>query len=67
MAETSSKLEAETGPAAAKQWESESTALANVFRRSPDGGLEAWLVVLGSMVVLIHTWGLANSFGIFQT
>ncbi|ORY70267.1 major facilitator superfamily domain-containing protein [Pseudomassariella vexata] len=33
----------------------------------PDGGWEAWLVVFGSMIVLIHTWGLVNSFGVFQT
>ena len=32
----------------------------------PDGGLEAWLQVLGSAVILVATWGLINSFGIFQ-
>lgn len=33
----------------------------------PDGGLQAWLVVFGSMVVLFHTWGIVNSFGVYQT
>ncbi|KAH8682673.1 major facilitator superfamily domain-containing protein [Xylariales sp. PMI_506] len=33
----------------------------------PDGGREAWLVVFGSTIVLVHTWGLINSFGVFQT
>lgn len=33
----------------------------------PDGGREAWLVVFGAMVSMVHTWGLVNSFGVFQT
>ncbi|KAI0121071.1 major facilitator superfamily domain-containing protein [Xylariales sp. AK1849] len=33
----------------------------------PDGGRKAWLVVFGSMVALVHTWGIVNSFGVFQT
>uniref|UniRef100_L2FJ47 MFS monocarboxylate n=1 Tax=Colletotrichum fructicola (strain Nara gc5) TaxID=1213859 RepID=L2FJ47_COLFN len=33
----------------------------------PDGGLEAWLQVLGSWVVLAATWGLVNTFGVYQT
>ena len=32
----------------------------------PDGGLEAWLQVFGSWAILIATWGLVNSFGVFQ-
>ncbi|KAK3694530.1 major facilitator superfamily domain-containing protein [Podospora appendiculata] len=32
----------------------------------PDGGLQAWLQVLGSTVVLINTWGLINTFGVYQ-
>jgi MFS family permease len=32
----------------------------------PDGGLQAWLQVVGSTVVLINTWGIINSFGVFQ-
>ncbi|KLU87819.1 hypothetical protein MAPG_06810 [Magnaporthiopsis poae ATCC 64411] len=33
----------------------------------PDGGATAWLQVLGSWVILVDTWGLVNSFGVFQT
>ncbi|OLN92796.1 Riboflavin transporter MCH5-like protein 7 [Colletotrichum chlorophyti] len=33
----------------------------------PDGGLEAWLQVLGSWVILADTWGLVNTFGVYQT
>ncbi|KAK8075562.1 hypothetical protein PG997_010225 [Apiospora hydei] len=33
----------------------------------PDGGRQAWLVVLGATVSAVHTWGLVNSFGVFQT
>ncbi|ROW07747.1 hypothetical protein VMCG_03632 [Cytospora schulzeri] len=33
----------------------------------PDGGAAAWLQVLGSWVVLVATWGLVNTFGVFQT
>lgn len=32
----------------------------------PDGGLEAWLVVLGAHFVNFNCWGFINSFGIFQ-
>ncbi|KAL8341378.1 hypothetical protein RB598_003360 [Gaeumannomyces tritici] len=33
----------------------------------PDGGANAWLAVLGSHLVVMNTWGLINSFGLFQT
>ncbi|KAL2890449.1 Aspyridones efflux protein apdF [Ceratocystis lukuohia] len=33
----------------------------------PDGGLRAWLVVLGGHLVVMNTWGVIVSFGIFQT
>ncbi|KAI1372333.1 MFS general substrate transporter [Hypoxylon crocopeplum] len=33
----------------------------------PDGGLDAWLQVLGAFVIMVATWGLVNSFGIYQT
>lgn len=35
--------------------------------RIPDGGLDAWLQVAGSWVVLVATWGLVNTFGVYQT
>jgi MFS family permease len=33
----------------------------------PDGGLDAWLQVIGGWVILLATWGLVNSFGVYQT
>ena len=33
----------------------------------PDGGLQAWLQVLGSWVIAVDTWGVVNSYGVFQT
>ncbi|KFA69299.1 hypothetical protein S40285_08617 [Stachybotrys chlorohalonatus IBT 40285] len=33
----------------------------------PDGGLKAWLQVAGAFSVSFNTWGLLNTFGIFQT
>ena len=33
----------------------------------PDGGLLAWLQVVGSFVLILCTWGLTNSFGAYQT
>ncbi|KAF2718850.1 MFS general substrate transporter [Polychaeton citri CBS 116435] len=32
----------------------------------PDGGLTAWLQVLGSFFLFFNSWGLINSFGVFQ-
>ncbi|SMR54570.1 unnamed protein product [Zymoseptoria tritici ST99CH_1E4] len=33
----------------------------------PDGGLTAWLQVLGGFFLFFNTWGLINAFGTFQT
>ncbi|KAM7222516.1 putative major facilitator superfamily transporter protein [Rhypophila decipiens] len=33
---------------------------------NPDGGLQAWLQVLGSTIILVLTWGLINTFGVYQ-
>lgn len=32
----------------------------------PDGGMQAWLQVLGSFLINVNTWGIVNSFGVFQ-
>ncbi|KAF5337652.1 hypothetical protein D9758_013010 [Tetrapyrgos nigripes] len=32
----------------------------------PDGGREAWLVVFGSFLALFATWGVINSYGVFN-
>ncbi|RFU80718.1 major facilitator superfamily transporter [Trichoderma arundinaceum] len=33
----------------------------------PDGGLTAWLQVVGGWVILAASWGLVNTFGAYQT
>ncbi|KAF2162590.1 hypothetical protein M409DRAFT_69147 [Zasmidium cellare ATCC 36951] len=33
----------------------------------PDGGLQAWLQVLGSWMMIFNTWGILNTFGDYQT
>jgi MFS family permease len=33
----------------------------------PNGGLKAWLQVVGAFGVFFNTWGLLNTFGVFQT
>ncbi|KAF2718483.1 MFS general substrate transporter, partial [Polychaeton citri CBS 116435] len=33
----------------------------------PDGGLTAWLQVLGGYFIFFNTWGLINAFGVFVT
>jgi hypothetical protein len=32
----------------------------------PNGGLKAWLQVLGGFFVLFNTWGILNTFGAYQ-
>lgn len=33
----------------------------------PNGGLQAWLQVLGGAMLFFNTWGILNAFGVFQT
>ncbi|KAK4554993.1 hypothetical protein LTR86_007759 [Recurvomyces mirabilis] len=33
----------------------------------PNGGLQAWLQVLGAWSLFFNTWGLLNTFGVYQT
>lgn len=33
----------------------------------PNGGLQAWLHVLGGFFLFFNTWGILNAFGVFQT
>lgn len=33
----------------------------------PNGGARAWLQVFGAFGVFFNTWGLLNTFGVFQT
>lgn len=32
----------------------------------PNGGLKAWLQVLGSWMLFFNTWGILNTFGVYQ-
>lgn len=36
------------------------------YVNQPDGGLVAWLQVLGSFILYFNTWGAMNTFGVFQ-
>ncbi|KAK4545574.1 hypothetical protein LTR36_002924 [Oleoguttula mirabilis] len=33
----------------------------------PNGGTQAWLQVLGSWILFFNTWGILNTFGVYQT
>ena len=33
----------------------------------PNGGLKAWLQVVGGFVLFFNTWGILNTFGVYQT
>ena len=33
----------------------------------PNGGLVAWLNVMGSFMLYFNTWGISNAFGVYQT
>ena len=37
------------------------------IQQIPNGGLQAWLQVLGSFVLFHNTWGVTNAFGVFQS
>lgn len=39
----------------------------NNIKSVPNGGLRAWLQVLGSFFLFWNTWGIVNTFGIYQT
>ncbi|KAK6213614.1 major facilitator superfamily transporter [Colletotrichum tabaci] len=45
---------------------SPTTEKASVPAGPPDGGLQAWLHILGSFFLYFNTWGLISSFGAFQ-
>ncbi|RAO69471.1 uncharacterized protein BHQ10_005483 [Talaromyces amestolkiae] len=39
----------------------------DISSEPPDGGLTAWLQVLGAFLLFFNSWGLVNSFGVFQS
>ena len=45
----------------------EATKPASPFGPPPNGGLKAWLQVLGGFMLFFNTWGFLNTFGVFQT
>ncbi|VDC04884.1 unnamed protein product [Peniophora sp. CBMAI 1063] len=47
--------------------EQELVARAQTFSDFPDGGLQAWLQVIGSFFLVFVAWGTFNTFGAFQT
>ncbi|TLD26912.1 hypothetical protein PspLS_04806 [Pyricularia sp. CBS 133598] len=56
-----------TGPFSGSE-STESAPVATAGAESiPDGGVTAWLQVLGSWIILAETWGLVNAFGVYQT
>ncbi|KIW13186.1 hypothetical protein PV08_08373 [Exophiala spinifera] len=40
---------------------------ANTISGPPDGGLQAWLQVVGGFMLFFNTWGLLNTFAVYQT
>ncbi|KAI5461545.1 major facilitator superfamily transporter [Mariannaea sp. PMI_226] len=43
------------------------TSRSLVIEPPPDGGFDAWMVVLATHLVMMDTWGIVNSFGVFQS
>ena len=39
----------------------------NDLSKIPNGGIRAWLQVLGSFFLFMNTWGITNTYGVFQT
>ncbi|KFY36840.1 hypothetical protein V495_07570 [Pseudogymnoascus sp. VKM F-4514 (FW-929)] len=39
----------------------------NIPGPPPEGGLEAWLQVVGAFSIMVATWGLVNTYGVYQT
>ncbi|EON98795.1 putative major facilitator superfamily transporter protein [Phaeoacremonium minimum UCRPA7] len=64
----SSRAASETADATPEPATTDATAPAKAPGSGiPDGGWDAWLQVIGSWVILVDTWGLINTFGVFQT
>ena len=49
------------------QAQSKIEALASSTGPPPNGGLQAWLHVLGAFLLWFNSWGILNAFGVFQT
>ncbi|OQD85338.1 hypothetical protein PENANT_c010G03688 [Penicillium antarcticum] len=44
-----------------------SKSSASEIQDVPNGGLKAWLQVLGTFFIFFNTWGILNTFGAYQT
>ncbi|KAH8680624.1 major facilitator superfamily domain-containing protein [Xylariales sp. PMI_506] len=54
------------GPARAPATQDDAIT-ATVTTEPPDGGLTAWLQVVGSWCLYFNTWGILNTFGVYQS
>ncbi|RYP78385.1 hypothetical protein DL771_000570 [Monosporascus sp. 5C6A] len=65
-AKTPSELQPQPAP---QQETTQTPTPANLTAHSPppDGGLLAWLHVLGGCMLFFNSWGLLNTFGVYQT
>lgn len=55
------------GDGAALEKVASSKPSVNSIRAVPNGGLKAWLQVLGSFFLFWNTWGIVNTFGTYET
>lgn len=46
--------------------ETDDAALTLQFEESYDAGIVAWIQCAGGFVLMMNSWGLANTFGIFM-
>lgn len=46
--------------------ETDDAALTLQFEESYDAGIVAWIQCAGGFVLMMNSWGLANTFGIFR-
>ncbi|TEA12153.1 MFS transporter asaE [Colletotrichum sidae] len=56
----------ETGGAAGRILSRVTTASSLGPGPPPDGGITAWLAIFGTHLTIMNTWGIVNSFGVFQ-
>ncbi|KAL0953928.1 hypothetical protein HGRIS_005093 [Hohenbuehelia grisea] len=63
MPNLSTSLNTDAPSLSSQKSEKQSEPLVDEF---PEGGIRAWLVVLGSFLCLFSTFGIVNAFGVFQ-
>ncbi|EIW74274.1 MFS general substrate transporter [Coniophora puteana RWD-64-598 SS2] len=65
--ESKHQQETKTGSENVEAGEVERTQPRDLGDGIPDGGLLAWLQVVGAFLVFANTWGICNTFGAYQT